>query len=656
MDREFLDLYNRELLLLQEQAKEFADEYPGIAERLGGLVAERTDPMIAGLLEGAAFLAARVQLKLKHEFPEFTSNLLEQLIPNYLAPTPSVMLAKVLPPYSDTKLREGYAIPRDAYLDATYRERGRQIACRYRMSSGVVLWPYDITAAEYYTTPGPLQALGLSVGNEVLSGLRMSMTHRTAARIEDEIPEAESRKRPESWFAGCRTSELPFYLLGTESDAIALYEQLISHCLGAYIRYLDDFGDPVVVPAPRNCIQQIGMEDDDALFPNDNRVFRGFDFLREYFLFPRKFLGFRLVGLSELMPKLKTKSIDILFTFNEVTTRLAAAVQKSMFALYTAPAVNLFEKTADRIPMKSNLHEYQVIPDRSRYLDFEPHRILNVFAHYTGGQDKVPVRALYSASMDRSTSAPHESLFYTVRRLPRRRNSEERRFGGSSDYTGTDMFLSFMEPGGIDTVSSAVELSVRALCSNRHLTEHLPVGEGGADFRMLDDVTLDVVCIAGPTPPREPVVSQLRTRGEAAHLGTVSWRLVNMLSMNQLGLVQRGSGKNAAALREVLSMFADLADNLTERKIRGIRSVDSRAVIRRVRERTGVGAGRGIEISVTLDDKSFEGSGAFLLGAILDRFFAEYSALNHFTETVICTTERGEIMRWPVRMGSRRPL
>ena len=101
MDREFLDLYNRELQLLHEQAREFADEYPGIAERLGGLVADRMDPMVAGLLEGAAFLAARVQLKLKHEFPEFTSNLLEQLVPNYLAPTPSALLAKIIPPYAD---------------------------------------------------------------------------------------------------------------------------------------------------------------------------------------------------------------------------------------------------------------------------------------------------------------------------------------------------------------------------------------------------------------------------------------------------------------------------------------------------------------------------------------------------------------------------
>src|SRR4051812_4737605 len=143
MDREFLDLYNRELQLLYEQAREFADEYPGIAERLGGLLADRMDPMVSGLLEGAAFLAARVQLKLKHEFPEFTSNLLEQLVPNYLAPTPSAILAKVSPAYSDPALREGQKIARGAYLDATYRERHRLIACRYRLTSEIVLWPFD---------------------------------------------------------------------------------------------------------------------------------------------------------------------------------------------------------------------------------------------------------------------------------------------------------------------------------------------------------------------------------------------------------------------------------------------------------------------------------------------------------------------------------
>src|SRR5712672_2108181 len=99
MNREFLEFYNRELALLREQAGEFAQEFPGVAERLGALAGDRVDPMIGGLLEGAAFLAARVQLKIKHEFAEFTTNLLEQLIPNYLAPTPSAMLAKAVPTF-----------------------------------------------------------------------------------------------------------------------------------------------------------------------------------------------------------------------------------------------------------------------------------------------------------------------------------------------------------------------------------------------------------------------------------------------------------------------------------------------------------------------------------------------------------------------------
>ncbi len=141
MNREFLDLYNTELQLLNEQARQFAEEYPGIAERLGGILDDRIDPLIGGLLEGAAFLAARVQLKLKHEFPEFTENLLEQLVPHYLAPTPSMMLVKANPVFGDPALREGRTIKRNSYLDASFRQLDRQIACRYRLCGDITVWP-----------------------------------------------------------------------------------------------------------------------------------------------------------------------------------------------------------------------------------------------------------------------------------------------------------------------------------------------------------------------------------------------------------------------------------------------------------------------------------------------------------------------------------
>jgi type VI secretion system protein ImpG len=125
-----------------------------------------------------------------------------------------------------------------------------------------------------------------------------------------------------------------------------------------------------------------------------------------------------------------------------------------------------------------------------------------------------------------------------------------------------------------------------------------------------------------------------------------------MLSLNHLGLVERAAGDGAKGLRETLVLFADLADNASDRRIRGIRSVDARPTVRRLRQFQGAVA-RGLEITVVLEEKAFEGSGAFLLGAVLDRYFAEYVAINHFTETVVRSLERGAIMRWPPRIGLR---
>ena len=50
---------------------EFAREFPKIAGRLGMENLEVADPYVERLLEGFAFLAARVQLKVDAEFPRF---------------------------------------------------------------------------------------------------------------------------------------------------------------------------------------------------------------------------------------------------------------------------------------------------------------------------------------------------------------------------------------------------------------------------------------------------------------------------------------------------------------------------------------------------------------------------------------------------------
>jgi type VI secretion system protein ImpG len=222
---------------------------------------------------------------------------------------------------------------------------------------------------------------------------------------------------------------------------------------------------------------------------------------------------------------------------------------------------------------------------------------------------------------------------------------------------GTDMFLSLVGAERAEERGEApVELSIRALCSNRHLPEFLPVGETGADFRLVEEPELKVRAIVPPTPPREPILTSIGDRSKASFAGENAWRLINIFSLNHLGLVQNRAGDNGQALKDVLSLFADLSDSIVERRIRGIRSVSSRPVSRRVRAMSGVAAARGLEITVTIEEKAFEGTGVFLLGAVLDRFLAEYVGLNQFTQTVIRTPERKEIMRWPPRMGRRHVL
>ncbi len=654
MNREFLDLYNRELRLLHENAKEFAEEFPGVAERLGGLVADRMDPMIAGLLEGSAFLAARVQLKLKHEFPEFTNNLLEQLVPHHLAPTPSTALVRVEPPFAESNLKDGLKISAGCYLDARYIERERRVACKFRLASDIVLWPFEITRAEYFPTPGAMQALGLDTPPGIMAGMQMSLLRRTTLRAEDEPADKQAALKPDIWLSKCRTADIPFHIVCNESDAARIYEQLFAHCRGIHLRYLNEFGDPAFIKLPDNSLKQIGFERTENLLPSDNRVFRGFDLLRELFVLPQKFLGFRLTGLTDIMPKIRSRSVDIIFTFDRSDQRLASAVRSAAFSLFSAPIVNLFELTAARVPIKSNEHEYHVVADRGRSLDFEVHRILKVFAHFEGGSEKADVYPLYSAPP--AGVAESKAIYYGLRRLPRRRSAEERRSGRGSSYTGTDVFLSLAGHRRAEGSLKVVELSVRTLCSNRHLTEHLPTGQGGADFVFEDNSALSVSCIAGPTMPRESIIGRTLPADGPVPNGTSAWRLLSMLGVNHLGLTGRGTAHSADTLREILSLFADTTDSSTERRIRGILSVETRAVVRRIRQANGTAAARGLEITVTFDEKAFEGSGIVLFSAGLDRFFAEYAAVNNFTQTVVRSADRGEVVRWPPRLGARVEL
>ena len=116
MDPRLLRYYNEELRHLREMGGEFAQAFPKIASRLGLEGLEVTDPYVERLLEGFAFLAGRIQLKIDAEFPRFTQRLLEIVYPQFLAPTPSMLIAQVQPELGDPSLAQGVRLPRGSLM------------------------------------------------------------------------------------------------------------------------------------------------------------------------------------------------------------------------------------------------------------------------------------------------------------------------------------------------------------------------------------------------------------------------------------------------------------------------------------------------------------------------------------------------------------
>ncbi len=158
MDKQFLKYYNRELKFIQESGGEFARQHDKIAGRLGLDGFKCTDPYVERLLEGFAFLAARVQMKIDAEFPRFTQYLLQMVYPHYLTPLPSMVVARFEPDMAEGALADGFVVPRGSVL-RSLPGKDDQTACEYRTAQDVTLWPLELAGAEYLPTSGAVAAL-----------------------------------------------------------------------------------------------------------------------------------------------------------------------------------------------------------------------------------------------------------------------------------------------------------------------------------------------------------------------------------------------------------------------------------------------------------------------------------------------------------------
>ncbi|MDU8360009.1 type VI secretion system baseplate subunit TssF [Pseudomonas syringae group sp. J309-1] len=619
MNPRLLALYNQELQHVRESAAEFAKEYPKIAGRLTLSGMDCADPYVERLLEGFAYLTARVQLKLDAQYPTFTHNLLEIAYPHYLAPTPSMTVVQMQADTDEGSLASGFTLPRNSVLRAALG-RDSQTSCEYRTAHAVTLWPLQVSQAEYFGNPSAV--LGRLAASEPKAKAGLRITLRTGAELA---------------FSKLSLESLPLYLNGVDEQPFRLYEQLLGSACAVFARQP---GSDWVERLPADALRSCGFDDREAALPVVPQAFQGYRLLQEYFALPQRFLFVEFAELTRAVQRCDGQELELIILFDRFDQSLEGSVGRDQFVPFCSPAINLFPRRVDRIHLSDRVNEHHVIADRTRPMDFEIHSLTSVTGHGTGpDQPFLPFYAVRDPSR-----YGRDKAYYTVRREPRVLSSEQRRNGTRSTYVGSETFVSLVDGQQAPYRQDLRQLGVSALCTNRDLPLFMSVGSGNTDFTLADSAPVSAVrCLTGPSRPR----------ASHAH-DNKAWRLISQLSLNYLSLSEQGQG--AAALRELLRLYGDSNDAALQLQIEGLREVSSKAVTRRLPMPGPIVFGRGLEITLEFDENAFRGTGVFLLGAVFERFLARYVSINSFTETVIHTTERGEIMRWKAKPGRRPTL
>lgn len=615
---------------MHEMGSEFAHSFPKIAARLGMENEQCADPYVERLLEGFAFLAARVQLKIEEEFPKFCQQLLTMVYPDFLAPQPSMALVHMAPDPNDSSTAEGFVLERGTRLRSGL-SADMQTSCEYTIAQNVTLYPLEVVSAEYLGNRAALARLGIQPGRKAVAGVRIEIKTLGGTALNE-----------------LELDELPLFLAGSGHIPLWLYEQILNNICGLSV-VTGEKNNAQVTDLPLANVKRMGFDADEAMLKYRSRSFDGYRLLREYFAFAERFRFINVCGLSKAVKSSEGERFEIVIHLSERKSDLENVVDQRNFLPFCTTAVNIFPKRADRIHINDKDYEYHVIPDRSKPLDFEIYQVLGVRGYGSKADDRQEFVPFYGMSNENRNE--DQAAYYTVQRKPRITSSRQRAQGARSGYLGQEVFVSLVDADEAPYRSSLSQLGLDTLCTNRDLPMQMPLGQKDGDFSLEINAPVDKIhCVAGPTRPGP--LSSGSSPGEVTTTGEYAWNLISHLSLNYLSLIDQGQEEGAAALRELLDLYSNYSP-VAKRQINGIMNVSTRSVTRRLPIPGPISFGRGLEITVVLEEAAFEAGGMFLFGSVLEEFFSKYVSINNLTETVVRSDRDIEIARWPVRMGTR---
>jgi len=582
----FKDYYKRELSLLRETAALFAAENPTIA---GGLRNASSDPDVERLLEGFAFLSANIHETLDDHYPRLLNTLAQIISPQYLRPLPSSTLIEFEPKAS---LQQTLKVRRGVHLDGTARNNGRGETCRYRTCFDVEVRPLRISRVYFQE-----QENGGEAGQSATLVAKFDVLNTTLAQLQ--MP------------------QLRLFLGGALAEATDLLYLLRHHLVGIDIR---NGQGQVTHTLESSALSHAGFSPDEALLSERPRQLPAFEVLREYFLFPEKFL-FLDLNLGSWSQRSEGTSFEIAFRCRKPGFELPR-VRKESLLLHVTPAVNLFRLEAEPLVLNQREAELRVAPASQGAGDVahsaRVYSVDSVEGIVRGRSERRKFHSLNGANLEST---------HCARYVVETRNQEA--LGRSETWIIPAIPAS--EP-----LYDREVLKVELTCTNGDSVERLQRG----DICISTGETPELVSFSNLLAPTKNLKPALD--------GDLMWSLMSDLSLNYASLSDLQSFK--AMLQHYLPGRAneDARVSAAQRRVEAIEQLTVRADQTLYREAFI----RGQRIHLKLRGDHFSGEGdKYLFGCVLDYLFASTSGFNTFTALEIEDLNSGLMCAWPTRLG-----
>ena len=607
-----LPYLERELGVLRRAGPAFAHRYPKLAGGLRSAADSAADPHVERLIQGAAVLNARVGKLLDDGYAGYAEALLGMLYPHYLRPMPSCSIARVVHDAAAVGATPAaLTVPRGAPMAVP---GPAPAACRFRSVYDVTVCALAIGAAWFEPHIAVPAALARALPPDAGAAICITLHNPAGAALPP-------------------PSKLRVFIDGESSLRASLRDGLFMRAAGAVVEV--DGRWRVLDKAP---IAPVGFADDEALLPAPQCAHGALRLLAEYFAFPEKFDFFDLdldAALADAPTGWKRLTVRLALAgcrADQPAARVLRALDADNFVLGCTPIVNLFAHGATPIRVTHARSSYPLVPDPPGAADAV---IYSVDAVHLVRADDGGVAELFPYyAPGHGGAAGGKGRYWRVG------HDVALRAGGSGRAAGM-LSLTLSDPGFSPLRKDEATASVRLTCTNGDLPHHMAYG------RARGDLTTDAA--GGGLPLR--VLRRPTTSYRLGARGSCQWALICHLALNHRSPMREG----LPALKALLRLYARPGNAVSQRQIDGITGLSSAPVTVWLRQAQGSARLHGTQVTVTIDEEAFAGTGLHLFAQVLDHVFGLQVHLNSYTQLVIAADLNGkELLRCPPRNGMMR--